>query len=126
MNPCSHTSFERPIASCVLLFLAILSSLSINAQEIRIVDQSTDAPIPYITLRSLEGPGGYVADASGRIIFEHKALEEDRFELSCIGYTSRIVSYADIRKSDTLQMRPQHLELSEVIVKPITAADFVL
>lgn len=126
MNPCSPNSFQRPIASCALLFLAALSSLSINAQVIRIVDQSTDAPIPYITLRSLEGPGGYVADASGKIIFEHQAQEEDRFELSCIGYTSRIVNFADISKSDTLQMRPQHLELSEVIVKPISAADFVL
>lgn len=112
----------RCLSWFVLLELIRLGQL--NAQQVIVADSSTKLPIPYITLKQIEGSSGFVADQRGRILL-NQIDRSASYSLSCIGYKTRSFQGQDLFKLDTILMPSSMLELEEVVIRPMTPTAFI-
>lgn len=115
--------YSKPATLVILLLLFV--SISIHAQVVRIsgrvVDATTQQPIPYANIGIAGKAIGTVATASGSFAFtvkEGQLASTDKLVASCVGYESMVVA-VDAGKLEALQLtlKPQVVEIAEVKVQ---------
>lgn len=112
----------RPVV--IYGFAILLTAFHSYAQDPVVIDRLTKEIIPFSTLINTSTNSGFVADKLGR--FEFSELDEkDSFELRCIGYDAERLTGKQVVNSDTLWLIPSSLELQEVVIRPISAHEFL-
>ncbi|PTX12242.1 carboxypeptidase-like protein [Pontibacter mucosus] len=113
--------YSKPLVLLLLLFV----STSIHAQALRIsgrvVNTTTQQPIPYANIGIAGKAIGTVATASGDFAFtvkEGQLASTDKLVASCVGYESMVIAL-DAGKLEVLQisLKPQVVEIAEVKVQ---------
>ena len=107
----------------VSLFFVFVS-LSLIAQKITIVDEETDSPIPYAAVVIRNGDYGFVANDSGSIEL-FNMIQSDILEIRSIGYITKNINYNAIKQGDIITLKSSSLELDEVVIRPISAAEYI-
>ena len=109
----------------LVLLILLFVCTGIHAQGVRIsgrvVDASTQKPIPYANIGVAGKAIGTVATAAGDFSFivkEGQLASTDKLVASCVGYESMAVAL-DVGKLEALQfsLKPQVVEIAEVKVK---------
>jgi len=111
---------NRHILKYLILSLAFLlpaGEIVAQSTQIRILDESTSEPVPYVTIVLYDLDGNYikgtVADHDGWVTFEIN--ERSRLEISCVGYQrcSHEVSPGEVKD---ILVKQDFLELEQVVV----------
>lgn len=98
------------------LFMLVLSSPWLTAQELLVADAQTGAPLPRVLIISKENRATAVTNARGKAILEGFQGQQ-RIIISKLGYQSRSLSYKQLKAlSFKLTLSPSVLNLDEVVV----------
>ncbi len=121
-----------PLFVCLVSFLAL--SLSVNGQSRqgtksiygRIVDQSNGEALPFATI-NLKGTSiGTISNADGEFNFQAPNVSDGIIICTFIGYENFEIALDDIRKGELfIEMEPSFIELKELVVTPVTAAELL-
>src|SRR5258706_9100529 len=99
----------------VWIFIFLLKFNPAFSQTVsgKILDQKTNSPIPYATVKILHTPKGVIASNKGE--FELNIDAADSVLFSCVGYYQKILVGEEIRTE--IFMEPKIKMLEDVIVK---------
>lgn len=111
--------FFRPL----LLLAALLLSLTSLAQHLllkgQVLDQATQAPVPFATLGIKDMPLGSVADAQGQFAFSISPGTSQQVLVSCVGYQTVAVPLGAFAQGpQRIQLGRASQVLREVVVRP--------
>jgi len=106
--------------------LGLLCSCSAMAQhiELHVFDSLTREPVAYSTFMTENT--GFVADIDGFVSFDYAGDLSELITVRSIGYASRKLSLQALYDVDTLWLSSDVMELSEVVVRPLPARDYML
>lgn len=98
---------------CLITVSFSFSQESINA---KLLDASTQKPIPYATI-SFGKKAGVISNSNGdfQIHFKRKLRASDSLFISCMGYQPKSVAALNFSE-EVLLLSPQSIELDEVLV----------
>jgi hypothetical protein len=109
----------------LMAFLFITSSVfcqNPEAIEGAVVDAKTNLPVPFATIKIMEGRmifGGVVSNGSGdfQIPLKYQSVI-DSVVVSCIGYSNRVVTVRELtnKRLNIIKLNPNLTQLHEVVV----------
>ena len=106
------------------LFLFLLLSVSIWAQELtiqgRVIDAETGELLPYASIYVGEGRGT-LTNIEGE--YRLSVSEQDFLTISYVGYEKRKIKASEVAK--VVKLKPFKRQLREVVVKPIDEMDIL-
>jgi len=105
----------RIIGVFVLLFSVIFSF----AQSFigSVINEETNEPVPFATIRIVETDDGYIADAEGHFFIEGFPDRVVQMEVSSVGLeTIRVLIDLSNTKQFEFRLTPSHFELKELVV----------
>ena len=114
-------------ATCLAAPIAARAQATHPAADVisgQVLDQSTQAPVPYASLGVLHQPIGTVADGQGRFsLAVPAAYNQDSLRVSLLGYAPLTLPVAAFRQEPAqagrrISLRPAPTQLAEVIVRP--------
>lgn len=107
----------------LLIMFALISVLAVKAQtyEIkgRIVDSSTNEPLPGVSVYDAASFNGTATDLEGKFRLGNLRKGETTLTLSCLGYETqqKIVKMPSDKDTDLqIRLKPSNLDLGEVVV----------
>ena len=111
---------NKYIKSFLLIWVLMIGTLTASAQKIQgvVTDSLTNEPIPYASVY-YDGKGvGGITDADGRYSVETRQ-GWNKLTFSSVGYVNKVVTIIPgVTKTMNVKLRPDDIELQEVIVKP--------
>ncbi|MCC3158730.1 carboxypeptidase-like regulatory domain-containing protein [Hymenobacter sp. 15J16-1T3B] len=125
---------NRFASALLTLFCALGATAQPQPTTLRgqIIDERTHEPLSYASIGVLHRPAGTVADAQGRFSLAATAtLDHDSVRIALLGYAPLTLSGAEFRRQlsqpdGQLQLRPERVQLAEVVVRPARAKERVL
>lgn len=114
---------EKGLFFGILLCLANFGVLFGQDEVItgKIVDSQSEFPVPFATIKIKSKMLGVVSNANGDFQIPMRFRQEsDSLVISCIGYSSRTISFQDLKQSEfnLITLSPSIGSLNEVVVKP--------
>lgn len=107
-----------------LILTLVLAASQAFSQSVKIsgkiVDATTQSPIPYASIGVLGKSIGTVANSSGEFVLpvkQDQLTANDKLAFSCVGYESAELQIGDVKKGNLLiKLKPQVVEIEEVKV----------
>ncbi len=93
-----------------------------NAIQAKLIDDKTNNPVPFATIRVMQGKlllGGVISNGDGGFqISSRYTPVMDYIEISCIGYTTKILSKNQLSNDRVIviKLKPTNVQLQEVVV----------
>lgn len=113
----------------IFILTTLLASLSLKAQcdlKFTVVDEQTNAPIPYATIVRKKSSEGLYSNVDGSVTasFE-QCSEKDSIIISALGFNSTTIGIKSISDSDTLVLSPSSYDLTQVTVSAKKDIDYI-
>ena len=106
------------------MFMVLLAvAMQMRAQKIEVVSQSTAEPIPFASAYFLQSKIATVTDENG--VIDVDIPDNDTLIIRHIGYKEKRVAGGELSKCATIKMEQTDVQLSEVVVKPMSALQLV-
>lgn len=96
----------------LLLILTLIFNFQSSLITIKVLDEDTGKPIPFVNFTRISDHKGSFGNEEGIIIIESEPNQA--FQLSCVGYQSLIIVPSE--SSDIVYLKPIVKELKEVVV----------
>lgn len=99
------------------LFTFILSLVVINTSaqlEGKVIDASTQNPIPFANLYFVDLNTGVSADMDGMFSIDHNLPSPLNIKVSAIGYRFKLLKVVDVSQNLTIDLSPSHVDLKDV------------
>jgi len=92
-----------------------------TATKGKIVDSQTNLPVPFASIKIKAKMMGVVSNSNGEFQIPREFSDvADSIVISCIGYTTKIVSFRDLQESafNLIKIEPSVFSLDEVVITP--------
>ena len=109
-------TFHMITSRTIIVLLTLAMELTLNAQTITVVDQTTDRPLEGVTITARGATSAVLTDARGRASVSSLA-GSDSLDLVLLGYAARTVAFVELARSgNRLALSAAAFPLNEVVI----------
>lgn len=113
----------------VLFFLLLFSTVNATAQKLLtgvVIDAATKNPLPYISVGLKKQLIGTSTNEKGEFdLYIPDSILNDTLVINSLGYKTEFIAITKIDKPLQISLTSNLFDLKEIIIRPLTAADYI-